>query len=392
MIPRRHSSRPTAARTLRNRFRRDERGAVGVFLGLGMTVFLGSAALAIDLGHLMNARTESQRVADLAALAGAAAFINAPGPTVAQTADLWAKDFASRNTIDGVPVTLQSSDILVDVANERVRVNVVNAQARGNPISTIFARVLGISSVDVSSTAVAEAWPAAGVTCVLPLFLVDRWDENGGNPNYYDDPPDYYEPYDPTNPTSSYTGYDQAAIGTSIVIKPANGPKAQAGRPNDSWYFPFDAADIPGGANYRSAIAGCTDPEFIYSIDQLLWVEPGAMIGPTAQGFKDLIDQAPSHRWHDGKQCVVDSAASDPNACIGGSPRIRPVPMMAPTDTPANGKKQVHIKNFAGVFVDRVQGNNVYVIFAGYSGITPAGGGGGGGTTPPILKTLRLIE
>ena len=136
---------------------RCQRGGIALFLAISMTVVLGSAAISIDLGHMMNARAESQRVADLSALAGAAAFIQASGPTVATTADTWAKQFALLNTVDRSAVSLLSSDIAVDVLNRRVQVTVFNTAARGNPISTVFARVLGINSVDVVTTAIAEA-------------------------------------------------------------------------------------------------------------------------------------------------------------------------------------------------------------------------------------------
>ena len=70
--------------------------------------------------------------------------------------------------------------------------------------------------------------------------------------------------------------------------------------------------------------------------------------------------------------------------------------MLDPSTTPASGKTQVTITNFAGVFVDQVQGNNVYVTFAGWSGVglgggAGGGGGGGGGAVAPIVLYVRLI-
>ncbi len=393
-------SRTVRSKPLQDLWKSDgDRGAISAILALGMTILLGSAALAIDLGHLMNVRTESQRVADLAALAGAGAFVNANGPLVATTADQWAKDFAALNTVNKTSVVLQSADIQVDIPNERVRVTVYNTQTRGNAIGTIFARVLGINQVDVVTTAVAQAWPAGGVKCILPLFLVDKWDELGGNPLQYDPGIDYYEAYAPASPSPTATGYSQgppppADIGTEIVIKPANGPPSSSGRPNPSWYYPFDASDVPGGANFRDAIAHCTDTNFIYTWGQLLTVEPGAMIGPTKAGFQDLIAQDPNAVWdHDPNvNCIVDASqlgSGNPANCRG-SPRLRPVPMMDPNDTPASGKKTVPIHNFGGVFVDRVQGNDVYVVFAGYTGVIPASNPGG--PVNPLPKVLRLIE
>lgn len=377
---------------------RCQRGGIALFLAISMTALLGSAAISIDVGHMMNARAQSQAVADLSALAGAAAFIQAPGPTVATTADTWAKQFALLNTVDRSAVSLLSSDIGIDVPNRRVQVTVFNTAARGNPVSTVFARVLGINSVDIVTTAIAEAAVGGGVTCILPLFLVDQWDELGGSPLQFDNGIDYYEPYIPSAWTATYTGYDQSDIGMSIVIKPAQGPMSQTGAPNQSWYYPFDAANIPGGAAYRAAISGCTDPSFVYSIGMSLWVEPGAMIGPTAQGFQDLINQDPSATWDPGLNCVVDASnlGSGNGANCRASPRLRPAPMLDPSSTPASGKQQVTITNFAGIFVDRVQGNNVYVTFAGWSGVglgggAGGGGGGGGGAVAPIVLYVRLI-
>ena len=52
-------------------FIKDERGFALVFLGLTIVVFLGFAALAVDIGYLYAARNELQNAADAAALAGA---------------------------------------------------------------------------------------------------------------------------------------------------------------------------------------------------------------------------------------------------------------------------------------------------------------------------------
>ena len=55
---------------------KDERGAVLILVAGTMVVLLGFAALAVDVGFLMSARTEAQRTADAMALAAASAFID----------------------------------------------------------------------------------------------------------------------------------------------------------------------------------------------------------------------------------------------------------------------------------------------------------------------------
>jgi Flp pilus assembly protein TadG len=368
--------------------RRDACGAVSAFIALGMVVFLGSAAIAIDLGHLMNVRTESQRVADAAALAGASVFATGASVTsLVATAEQRAIDVAGRNLVNQGSVILPVADIQVDIPNERVRVTVRHSTSNGNPIPTIFARVLGINDVDVVTTAVAEAFPAAGARCILPFMLPDKYSERGGDPNRYGAPPDYYEAYDaslsPPSPTS--TGYTDADIGTQLVIKPSQGNTPA--QPNPSWYYPLAVA-ANGGANYRAWIAGCVDPSVVYAIGDNIDVEPGAMIGPTRQGVDALVGLAPTHQWSVANNCVIDSAGS-PNICVS-SPRLRPVPMMAPPDAPGNGRKTVPIMNWAGVFVEGMRGNDVVVRFAGYSGFAAVTNTSGNNGSLP--KVIRLIE
>ncbi|MDH3734385.1 MAG: pilus assembly protein TadG-related protein [Gemmatimonadota bacterium] len=368
----------------------DDRGAVSAFIAMGMVVFLGAAAISIDVGHVMNVRTESQRVADLAALAGASAFIDGTVGTAAlqNTIESRATSFAGQNTVDRTSVTLPVGDIDIDFANERVRVTVRHTTASGNAIPTIFARVLGINSVDVVTTAVAEAYPAAGAKCILPFMLPDKYAENGGDPYRYDAPPDYYEAFDPDTQSPTATGYTDADKGLQLVIKPSQGNTPA--QPNPSWYYPL-AIYKTGGSAYRDAIAGCIDPNAVFAIGDPVDVEPGAMIGPTQQGVNLLVAQAPTHEWSVANKCVIDGGPTgDPNICVG-SPRLRPVPMMAPPDAPGNGRTTVPIMNWAGVFVEGMSGNDVVVRFAGYSGFAVATGGSGGGSGA-LPKLIRLVE
>jgi len=347
-----------------------------------MGVILGSGALAIDIGHMMNVRTESQRVADLAALAGADAFIEATG-NVDQTARAWAGQYAAANTVDRVPVSLLNEDIAVDLANERVRVTVRNTAARGNPITTIFARALGINSVDVVTTAVAEASAATAVNCVLPIMLPDRWTELGGDPLQFDPGIDVYQAWNPDGSLDgSYTGYAQASLGDMIAIHSNTGP----GYPQRNAYYPVAAGGLSPGGSYRDHFSMCPDKTQVYRLNDLIPTEASPMIGPTIQGFQDLINLDPGALWDPVQHCVVDRLGGP----CRGSPRIRPISLFDPTDAPNPGPKPARLTNFAGVFVQRVDGNVISLIFAGYAGVSPAGVGGR--TTPTLFKVVRLVE
>ena len=87
----------------------DESGAIAVFVAAGIAVFISMAALAVDLGMLMTARSEAQRTADGAALAGAASLIYRPNN--AEGARQWAREYASQNDVRGQQVVLRDEDI-----------------------------------------------------------------------------------------------------------------------------------------------------------------------------------------------------------------------------------------------------------------------------------------
>lgn len=371
---------------------RDERGSIAAFVAVGIAVFIGIAALAVDLGHMMNTRTESQRVADFAALAAAAAFIQSPGPNVATVAESNAQFLASQSTVNDVPVALGGLgvDIFVDLPNERVRVWVRNTAARGNPIPTIFARMFGITTVDIQTTAVAQAMQASDVNCMLPIVVPDDWDENTSNPpaddptSYDPNTDDYYEAWLPDGSNAAtYTGYSDLDIGMPIVLKPSASP----GYTTEDWYYIWRIGNNKGGNDYRNAVQTCADPTITYSIGDSIQKEPGNMIGPTIQGFADLIAQDPTAYWNGSLNCVSRPGA--PTPCVA-SVRERMAPMFDPSEDVQSGAHWFHITNFSAVFIEAVVGFDVYGRWTGYGGVTPAGGGSG--SAGPLFKVLRLVE
>ena len=155
-----------------------------VVVASGMLALTSVVALAIDVGLMTTARLEAQRAADAAALAGAGAFIASPGN--GQLARQLATDYASRNEIRFREVTLLTDDVVVDTDALTVTVYVHRNRERGNAIRTYFARVFGVDEVNIAAMATAEAAPAGGINCLLPVAIPDRWFEAGGpgnNPN-----------------------------------------------------------------------------------------------------------------------------------------------------------------------------------------------------------------
>lgn len=222
---------------------RDERGATLALVAVGIFVLLGMVALAVDVGMLLGRRTESQRVADAAALAGAASFITAPDN--ADRPRTWAIDYAGKNTVDKAVADVRPEDVDVLLDEFKVRVRVRNTAARGNAVQTIFARVLGWDEVDVVTVAAAEVVEAGAGVCPLPIALPDRWIDQPQNPDQRFDPDsDKYAPYNdgggqcsvynPCQPGDAdgddFTGFagDDIAYNLGDVIE----VKTQAGQPN----------------------------------------------------------------------------------------------------------------------------------------------------------------
>ncbi len=345
-----HGRRATHRRT------HDEHGSALVIVVLGIPVLLGMVALAVDLGMMLGARTGSQRVADAAALAGAGSLITAPDDEA--RARQWALDYAAKNTVLGKIADVRPEDVDVLLDEHKVRVRVYNVDSRSNAIKTIFGRVLGWETMDVSTVAAAEAVSAGSGVCPLPIALPDRWLDNpgGANPNDgrfnladgdkyepYSDPPESVKPMEgqclsppgyggcPVSPYvgpegyagDAYTGFYgddvMANLGDVIEVKTQSGPPNKGGSDTDPligdgsveqynaspcvdasswrcWYLP----DGSGGAsNLVDWVLGCPDPEKQVVIEVGTDIEPetGQVQSVVIQAFKNLVDDFGGDNW-----------------------------------------------------------------------------------------------
>ena len=374
---------------------RDQRGTVLVAVAGGMLALLSVVSLAIDVGALTSARTQAQRAADAAALAGAGGFVQSPGNDLLARA--LATEYGTRNKVQGEAVNLLESDIEIDKDLLTVKVTVFRTADRDNAIPTFFARVFGVDEVDVAATATAEAAPAGGINCLLPVAVPDRWFEAptaGNDPDDYNpEDGDNYIPWvdpesDPPRFNDPYTGYSEYDLGEQITLKSNNG----GGDMNPSWYYPWRPPNQGGADDYRTNINSCVDPTIMYGVGMVVDTEPGNMAGPTMQGFKDLIDQDLTARWNTTMKCVVSAGHEGSNNAehCRHSPRIRPVPLFDPRDEPDPGNKPFRFTNFAGIFVEDIQGKNVVARWIGYTGVRPADPGET--SAGPLFKVVRLID
>jgi len=162
---------------LRKSRNRKRKGAVVVLAALLMVVMTAVLAFAIDLGYLMAARTELQRAADGAALAGAWEMVSddlvrGHIDDVHLAVRNKAVQYAALNPVMQTNPVLADEDVVLGyLANptdrseplsfansseyNTVLVRIRYASGSNQPISLFFARVMGIDSTELSAEAAA---------------------------------------------------------------------------------------------------------------------------------------------------------------------------------------------------------------------------------------------
>lgn len=207
----------------------NERGVVAVYVTLTLAIFLGIAALAVDIGYMLAGKSELQRTADAAALAAARqlGYIYEPMSyerqlTYDATADAAtiqgaAVDVAAQNRAAGSYVVIDSNDIQIGTwqqdrdpkfAATMAQPDAVHVRARrdgttNGPITTFFARILGIRSLGVSAVATAaltsESTSGPG-GLPIPIGIPTRWFDN---PSFCESQITFYPPCNKEPCTSS---------------------------------------------------------------------------------------------------------------------------------------------------------------------------------------------
>lgn len=378
----------------------DERGATIVLVALAMTALLSVVALAIDVGMLLNSRSEAQRTADAAAMAGAQSLI--PEPDDADRAEGIAIQFGEMNNVSDELASVLPEDVDVDLANKRVTVRVRREAARGNAVGTWFANVFGVSEADVGAVATAQVTSAGSVTCVKPWSIPDAWDDTDGDEIY--DPGEYYQP-DMTGWGSEWrntgeSGEGQMADGSGLSYVDDRGRQVRisVGDPDETvengWYFPWDIPQTEagecsggpegqGGSCYEWAITNC-HPQII-ELGAVYKVENGLMNGPMNQGINALISSDQFAQWDTSADSVVGSSYTPWES----SPRKVIVPFYDPTLFPLGpGKEDIVFNNFGEIWIDGKVGNDIMGRFLGFA----VGMGGDPGATVPGLEFVQLVK
>jgi hypothetical protein len=404
--------------------RRSERGAVLVQTAIAMIGLLAFSAFVIDYGILWSARRQAQNAADAGAMAGAISlgFVDATDYPLARTS---AVNTARENFVWGEAPDVLDSDVTVPYAcppgspgfgtDACIKVDVFRTayqRANGSPLPTLFANLVGVSQQGVRATATAQVLYGYEMDCVKPFAIPDKWAEvqNDQGPVGWDpsdtfdryvqrgsdagqllDPPDYYEPPVGNNPGTGYTNESVTLgggdYGRQIILKFANPGQGSNDPIAPGFYNPVQLTPGETGAPpYENNIRNCNST--MIRPGDFLTVEPGAMIGPTAQGMRDLIALDRDAVWdptaNEGRGGISGGCmTSTTNACAV-SPRLVAIPVYNPqvyADGRASGRGiQIQVVKILGFFMEAMNGNEItgrLMTIPGpprWSGTAPAAG------------------
>jgi hypothetical protein len=408
--------------------RKGERGVTLALMALMLFLTLGMSAMVIDYGMIKASKAEAQRAVDAAALAGAAAFKDILDPAVnrADSAEVWARDYAKKHEVHRVAITDPEIDVAVDVPAQKVTVTYTSGD-----IQLWFARVLGIGTMRITAMAAADVYNTSKAACVMPIAVPDIWKNN----DVAGKPPE-----------------EDVADGLWNFVD-NNGNGAMDAREREHWeYDPnvdeYDAAEYGYGSDYRNDLA--TGNAFLHktndygrqitvmtidskdgttSSNYYAWgtsssdansaqvvagkIEAvscevvqvgagydatagnGAQVGQISPAWDTRIGYDPGAHWDDGTNTVVGSSAGDD--WLTDSPRVVVIALYSPVDellTPNDNK--IVFNNFARMFVDSrppgCSGASCKApITARFLGFV-TGPGGGPALTGTLIRNLRLIK
>ncbi|HSK18052.1 MAG TPA: pilus assembly protein TadG-related protein [Longimicrobiales bacterium] len=158
---------PSGRNLLRNRA-----GAVVPIVAVCIVMLVGCAAIAIDIGMLLDSRAQAQRAADGAALAGASALLEfrQSSQTLKQdSAIARAQDIATRNSVLGGPISTAELGLQFSQNDHRIAATIT----RGS-IAPLFAGIFGVNSLQVAAEAHALVFQGSSASCLKPFGVPDQ--------------------------------------------------------------------------------------------------------------------------------------------------------------------------------------------------------------------------
>ncbi len=411
--------------------RRHERGQTIILVAVAIVSLLAMAALAIDVVTLYVARTEIQRAADAAALAGAKGIADSgvttlqPGDINLSTVETMAQSMALSsinavlpvNPVGGTaPSLVGTPTVTYNTPNNNNPQITVTLQRTGLP--TFFARILGQRTALVTASATAEVYNPANTQNFTPISLsgVKPWLVANQDPTL------------PTTPpfVTTSSGLVRPAIGETFSLQSDCQPGPDCSNliditPQATYskdmvdYVPAVVAPTiqqcpcAGSSDYEYSI-GCYDPTpYQCGATTTTWdphfINPDGNSGPTATATECLIhtsagqDTLDPLLWPPGPMKITAGSGAESGQLVTTSSSIVTIPILDPgTFNPLGGP--VTIVGFLQAFINQVDtisatgpGGNVNITVLNVAGCsnTPIGASplvGGMGTSPVPVRLI----
>jgi len=339
---------------------RDERGVAILYVAVFLLSSIWLVSLAVDMGKITVTKNELQRAADAAALAGASAVDPTSGDLMQDTARVRATFFASHNTAlreTSEPVNIDPLNDIVFLDAHTIQVTARRQSSAGNAMTTIFARTLGIASMDLRAVATAKSIPVTEPCQKLA----------------------------PMAPVQIQGGYS-TACGTFYDLKIGSGGKNPSPGNFQLLDFGSDCQEPPceGLSGLGPEIKCWTAEGYGCCIkvgDKFVDTAPGNKVGPFTQGIQARWDADTDH---------TEGICYDKYK--GNGERVVSCPIVSTSS--ANGKTNATIVGFAAFFLvnnpKHTGGGNVaHGQFINY---TIPGNGTEDVPPGPKLFTIRLIQ
>lgn len=310
-----------------------QKGSSLAIVGVAMLALLALMGLGIDSVALYLGKSEAQRAADAAALAGAQEFVLSgftngavTQSTVKTLATNQAITVGQKNRVSGAAPSIPAANVTFDfthAGNPLITVQV------GATLPTYFMRIFGITTANIAATATAEAYNPSGSTtagptlctsCLRP-FLVPNCDpvhlvaQPGGNPvcpasgtkgqnqDYLLLPPNYGVNHQGVAPTG--------IVGESWSLH-SGGPSTNT--PSQWYSVAFLGAQSKSA--WQANISSCnTDAIVCGTVLQTL---DGKAVGPADHGIDSLI-HASANGPNNGQDTIDVSGGATPFPMYAGS-------------------------------------------------------------------------
>jgi hypothetical protein len=310
-----------------------QQGSSLAIVGVAMLALLVMMGLGIDLVALYLGKSEAQRAADAAALAGALEFV-VSGFTSGLVTQATVKTLATnqaiaagqKNLIGGMAPSIPSGNVTFDFTHAGDPF--ISVQV-GATLPTYFMRVFGVNNASVAATATAEAYNPTGsaaggptlcTSCLRP-FLVPNCDPvhlvaqaggntvcppsgtKGQNQDYLLVPPNY---------TVNHPGAAPSGIVGESWSLHTGGPST--GTPSQWYSVAFLGAQSKSA--YQANIASCNTDAIVCGTT--LQTLDGKSVGPTDKGIESLI-HASGQGLNKGQDTIDVTGGTTPFPMYAGS-------------------------------------------------------------------------